>query len=211
MSFFRPDMARCVMCGERRREEVRVLCSNGRAVGRRRVSKLCSSLSAFFHPDAPESPTPRPPQIELLKLPILMPPFTGLTVIAPSGQGDTRTLHPSACEGFPARPAPSFPPPPSPRTLRTATALAQVIGVLWTQVLTVFGRAEAEEAEGEEEVEEAVQVAEAGAAHNALAPEPTSASLAAAYRCAALPLPPPSSEGRLTVSSLGRRGGTKGG
>lgn len=124
-----------------------------------------------------------------------MPPLTGLTVVAPGG---APLLGPSpACvEGKGLGVA--LPSPPSPRTLRTANALADIIGVLWAQVLTVFSSRE--EVEEGEEAEAAVE--EGPAPGDGLAPvalAPTSASLAAAYRCHALPLPPPTNEGRLTV------------
>ncbi len=134
---------------------------------------------------------------------LFMPsPLTGLTVVAPGSDRASFSFHP-ACGHMPSSSAaPRCPsPPPSPRTLRNAAALADVIVSLWGQLVAAFGGRKAvdeEECECEEE---------SPAPLRALTPAlPSSAALASAYKCAALPLPPPATEGRLTVRDS-REGG----
>ena len=137
---------------------------------------------------------------------LFMPsPLTGLTVVAPGSDRASFSFHP-ACGHMPSSSAaPRCPsPPPSPRTLRNAAALADVIVSLWGQLVAAFGgrkAVEEEECECEEEEESPAPLL------RALTPAlPSSAALASAYKCAALPLPPPATEGRLTVRDS-REGG----
>ena len=178
-----------------------------------RRNRRCASCSGSHRP------RPRPPHYfptQLHPRPDLgtgfnmgnMGPLTGLTVVAPAGgcAGDRMR----ACGDDASCPDAAKPSPLSPRSARTAAALADVIRLAFLPLFVVVRHfvaalSRASSTPSTAGCAGAGQGAPASAGQCAPATPTSADALSSAYCCHPLPLPPPCTPGRLTVSFLGSR------